>query len=434
VALILAVNPGNSHSPTLSRLARELPGCELIGAESCAVAIRAIKKRVPDVLLLPAAPARGEADLMAHLRSVPGGVLTLKLPPVKSANPVDLARQIREMLTGVPASTPSGFDATRAATPSNVDAVRASTPSNVDAARATDDAPARMSPHLIAAATAAITWARVRRAQWPELREPDEPSEPAEASEPGEPSESGEPELYEPIGPYEPIELSDEPYEPHAGAAEGAGGSIAAFLPRAAALAVVIVVAATAIWYWPQIRGVFGNRVEPLDTPKEASQPAAVNPEPAPPQQPAPPEPAPKPDPAETASGWVTVVSPLEVSISEGDQPVPLDDQGRAVLAPGRHRLRFQNPERGYDATRTVQVKPNETMTMTLTPEATIGVTSNEPAEVLIDGTRVGDTPYEGKVGLGTHTVTVRTAGAERQLTVEATSKPVQLEVDFSKP
>ena len=61
-------------------------------------------------------------------------------------------------------------------------------------------------------------------------------------------------------------------------------------------------------------------------------------------------------------------------------------------------------------------------------------MTSNEPAEVLIDGTRVGDTPYDGKVGLGTHTVTVRTAGAERQLTVEATSKPVQLEVDFSKP
>ena len=61
-------------------------------------------------------------------------------------------------------------------------------------------------------------------------------------------------------------------------------------------------------------------------------------------------------------------------------------------------------------------------------------MTSNEPAEVLIDGTRVGDTPYDGTVDLGTHTVTVRTAGAERQLTVAATSKPVQLEIDFSKP
>jgi PEGA domain len=61
-------------------------------------------------------------------------------------------------------------------------------------------------------------------------------------------------------------------------------------------------------------------------------------------------------------------------------------------------------------------------------------VTSNEPAEVLIDGVRAGETPYQGKVGLGSHTVTVKTAGAERELTVEATSKPVQLEMDFSKP
>jgi hypothetical protein len=133
-------------------------------------------------------------------------------------------------------------------------------------------------------------------------------------------------------------------------------------------------------------------------------------------------------------SGTVAVVVPFEVTISESDTPVALDDQKRAVLAPGKHRLRVQNPERGYDATRTVQVRSNETTTLTLTPETTIGVISNEPAEVLIDGERAGETPYQGKVGLGSHTVTVKTAGAERQLTVEATSKPVQLEVDFSKP
>src|SRR4029450_5370402 len=106
MALILAVNPGNRHSPRLSRLARERRGCELMGAESCPIAIKAIKKRVPDVVLLPAIPATGEADLMAHLKSIPGGVLTLKMPPVESADPIDLARQIRELLTGVAAFSP----------------------------------------------------------------------------------------------------------------------------------------------------------------------------------------------------------------------------------------------------------------------------------------------------------------------------------------
>ena len=159
MALILALNPGNSHSPTLSRLARELHGCELIGAESCVVAIKAIKERVPDVVLLPAKQARGEADLLAHLKTVPGGVLTLKLPPVESADPLDLARQIREMLTGAP------VPARRS------DELRRGKPR----ARRL---PAGTSPHLLAAAAAAIGWIRTRRAQWADERPADAFPEP----------------------------------------------------------------------------------------------------------------------------------------------------------------------------------------------------------------------------------------------------------------
>ena len=190
MALILALNPGNSHSPTLSRLARELQGCELIGADSCAVAISAIRERVPDVLLLPAKPARGEADLMAHLKSV-GGVLTLKLPPVESADPVELAKQIREMLTGVPASAGSGSTSFGQASPA--------------------DAPPRgASPHMRAAATAAINWIRTRRAEWSDARPRELAPEPVgqwsgASPEPREPVEPDEPsERYEPLEPNEP--------------------------------------------------------------------------------------------------------------------------------------------------------------------------------------------------------------------------------------
>ena len=159
MALILALNPGNSHTPTLARLARELKGCELIGADSSVSAISAMKKRVPDVVLLPAQKARGEADLMRHLNSIPGGVLTLKLPPVESADPVDLARQIREMLTGVPATAESGL------------AGFGGDESSIDAFAGT-------SPHLLAAAAAAINWIRTRRAQWSDVRPGDFAHEP----------------------------------------------------------------------------------------------------------------------------------------------------------------------------------------------------------------------------------------------------------------
>ena len=418
MALILAVNPGNRHSPTLSRLARELRGCELMGAESCPVAIKAIQKRVPDVLLLPAVPANGEADLLAHLKSIPGGVLTLKLPPVESADPIDLARQIRELLTGVPAFTPPASPAVEAPQ-------RRSAPAPAPTPAPPPPAPVGASPQLLAAAAATVTWIRARQAQWSEPL----PSEIDMHQEPEAPQEPGG-QRYDF---YEPIALPDEPQDPtlvaHAGAEEGARTDVTALLPRVAALAAVVGIIAAAIIYWPQIRGGSSNAVQPSP---EGSAPAAATPEPVASQPAAPPV---EPPPAVVdLPGTVAVVVPFDVTISESDTPVGLDDQKRAVLAPGKHRLRFQNPERGYDATRTVQVRSNETTTLTLTPETTIGVTSNEPAEVLIDGERAGETPYQGTLGLGSHTVTVKTAGAERLLTVEATSKPVQLEVDFSKP
>ena len=82
------------------------------------------------------------------------------------------------------------------------------------------------------------------------------------------------------------------------------------------------------------------------------------------------PQPAAKPetDPLANVSGWVAVFAPFEISISEGDQGVQVDERGRAMLAPGRHRLRFQNRELGYDETRTVEVRPADTTTINLTP------------------------------------------------------------------
>ena len=423
MALILALNPGNSHTPTLARLARELKGVELIGADSCPTAIKAIKERVPDLVLLPARQAPGEADLIAQLKKVPGGVLTVKLPPVDQADPVDLAQQIREILTGSGAFTglsEPGFGAASAK------------------AATVEQAEVGASPQLIAAATAAIGWIRARRAQW---------SEPRDAYATHEPSE---PEY------YEPIPLSDEPEdiavarEPNAtnevgeaddpesgfaisraaGAVADIGGTVVSWLPKVAALMVVIGIAGALVSYWPQISGAIGS-VQQFDRPAEPTQPTS-SPKPAVPEPAA--KPAAEPDPMGNVSGWVAVFAPFEITISEGTVGVPLDDRGRAMLAPGRHRLRFQNSELGYDETRTVQVRPTETTTINLTPETTLAVTSNEPAEVLIDGTRAGETPFEGRISLGTHTVTVRTAGGERQLTVAATSKPVQLEVDFSKP
>jgi hypothetical protein len=417
VALILAINPGNSHSPTLARLARELQGCELIGADSCAVAIAAINKRVPDLVLLPDKPARGEADLLARLRAVPGGVLTVKLPPVSSADPPALAKEIRTILAG------------EAATPA------APAPSAAPAPKV-----AALSPHLVAAANAMIEWVHLRQAQWADEHrllapEPLPVSAHTRTDEPHEPSEP-----YEPHEPNEP----QEPYEPDLlASAEPVTGT---WLPRVAIVAALAGAAGAGIWLWPNIRGGTSNAVAQIGTPQDAAPaqdaasaappPAAETPTPAPSAaEPVVGKPGAAPaDAADVVAGFVAVSAPFDISISNANEAVAIDDRGRGTLPSGKYRLRFRNPEVGYDETRTVVIRPTETTTVNLVPQTSLRVTANETAQVLVDGEGTGETPFDGRISYGAHTITVRSAGGERQFQIDATMKPVELEVDFSKP
>jgi hypothetical protein len=126
MALILAVNPGGTHNSTLARLARTLKGHELIGADSYAVAVKALSNRKPDLVLLPSTSAKGEGELLTRLNAIPGGVPAFRLPPVTQLNFEALAEDIRTLLEGPPGP----------------------------------------SPQLIAAANAAVKWIRARRASW----------------------------------------------------------------------------------------------------------------------------------------------------------------------------------------------------------------------------------------------------------------------------
>jgi len=133
-------------------------------------------------------------------------------------------------------------------------------------------------------------------------------------------------------------------------------------------------------------------------------------------------------------SGWISVLSPFEVEIAEGGRVLRPDERSQIMLPPGTHDLRFSNKTLGYDATRQVEVKPGEATTIRLTPEpCLVTVTTNEPAEVLIDGRRIGDAPLLGVgVPLGTHELVVhRLAGGERRYTVTLGTAPYTLHVDF---
>lgn len=135
-------------------------------------------------------------------------------------------------------------------------------------------------------------------------------------------------------------------------------------------------------------------------------------------------------------SGFLKVFAPFEVTVSEAGRGLRLDERAQLMLAPGVHDLRFENKQLGFYGTRKVEIEPGKTATVTLTPGgSTLSVTASAPAEVLVDGQRIGETPVaDYPIALGTRDIVVKGAAGERRFTQTITTQPLRLEVDFSKP
>ena len=143
-------------------------------------------------------------------------------------------------------------------------------------------------------------------------------------------------------------------------------------------------------------------------------------------------------DVAETIfAGWLTLLSPFQLEISEGARAIRLDDRNQVMLKPGPHELRLQNRALGFDEMRKVDVRPGETTSLSIVPpHSTLTVSATVQADIWIDGVHIGPTPLIGyALELGTRDVVVKSAsGDERRFTLTVTAKPVVINADFSKP
>jgi hypothetical protein len=132
--------------------------------------------------------------------------------------------------------------------------------------------------------------------------------------------------------------------------------------------------------------------------------------------------------------GWAAVEAPFDLTISERGKALTADDRGQIMLPPGTHELRLTNKALAIDMTRSVEVTPGTATKLTVTPEpSSLTVTATAAAEVLIDGTRAGDTPLNAfPLPLGTHDIVVRRAGGgEKRYTLTIGTKPATLNVEF---
>jgi hypothetical protein len=110
------------------------------------------------------------------------------------------------------------------------------------------------------------------------------------------------------------------------------------------------------------------------------------------------------------------------------------DERGWAILPPGPHDIHLDNELLGIHEARHVVVMPGDAARVSLAPaSSTLSITTNEPAEVWLDGTSVGEAPIvDAPMKLGMHDVRVRNAEHERWLRVRVTVQPTQLNVDLT--
>jgi len=135
--------------------------------------------------------------------------------------------------------------------------------------------------------------------------------------------------------------------------------------------------------------------------------------------------------------GWLALFSPIEMHAAVDGRPVTLDDQSRVLLAAGSHELTIQNRTLGYQDVRTIAITPGKTTAVSVVlPKTQLSISTSGPAEVWVDGTRIGDAPVvDVPVDIGTRDVLLRSAEhGERRLTVTATVAPVRLTVDLNAP
>jgi PEGA domain-containing protein len=136
------------------------------------------------------------------------------------------------------------------------------------------------------------------------------------------------------------------------------------------------------------------------------------------------------------AAGWLSIHSPLDLQVHEGQSLIGVSSADRLMMAAGRHVLDLSNADAAFQTTLTVVVEAGKTTTSTVAiPNGSLSLNALPWANVTLDGQALaGTTPFANlEVPLGPHEVVWRHPQfGERRQTVMVTAKgPVRLQVDL---
>jgi hypothetical protein len=145
---------------------------------------------------------------------------------------------------------------------------------------------------------------------------------------------------------------------------------------------------------------------------------------------------APAPAPAVVSAGWLSIHSPLDLQIREGDSLLGTTSTDRLMLPSGRHVLALSNADAGFQTTLTVVVDAGKAVTSTVAiPNGSLSLNALPWANVTIDGQALpGTTPFANlQYRLGPHEIVWShpQLGERRQTVIVNAKTPARLVVDL---
>jgi hypothetical protein len=135
--------------------------------------------------------------------------------------------------------------------------------------------------------------------------------------------------------------------------------------------------------------------------------------------------------------GWLSIAAPFELEVIEREDVIGTSEMSRIMLASGRHEIVLRNVELGYSEQRTIAVTAGKTVSLQVDPpKARVSVNARPWAEIILDGSGVGQTPIANlEVAIGSHEVVFRhpTLGERKQTIVVRATGSNRIAADLTK-
>jgi hypothetical protein len=137
--------------------------------------------------------------------------------------------------------------------------------------------------------------------------------------------------------------------------------------------------------------------------------------------------------PSASGTGWVAVNAPYEMQVVEAGRVVGTTSGERLALPAGRHELDIVSATLNFRQTKTVEVGAGQVAAVSVDlPKGTLVLEADVPAEVTVDGEKVGTTPLANlPVTIGPHEIvfTHPQFGEQRHAVSVTLGVPVRLSI-----